>query len=575
MSRGSRFQASVIETERIAKDAGEERPGPRVSVVITTYNHAHFLAEALESVLTQTHAAEEIVVVDDGSADDPAAVAGRFAGVKLIRQANQGLAAARNTGLHAVHSEHVIFLDADDRLLPNAIAAGLACFARAPGSAFVYGGHRRIDQAGRPLGEDIYYPVSAQAYRDLLKGNLVGMHATVMYDRTRLSEAGGFDVALRRCEDYDVYLRLARSLPVASHPQIVAEYRWHGSNMSSNHREMLGWVLHVHRREGRHASASAETAGDWREGREIWRRYYAEEILRAAKADWSAKAGLAPAARGMMDALAVSPSFTARVVVERAVRRATRSLPSRWRHRLGQCRGDPLTPPLGSVRLGDLDRVTPISADFGFDRGTPIDRYYIEQFLASNAAAIRGRVLEVGDDAYSRRFGGERVAHQDILHVSADNPVATIVGDLSQPDTLPGGVFDCLVLTQTLHLIFDLRAALVQMHRALKPGGVALVTVPGISQIDRGAWGGTWFWSLTQASAVRLFSPVFGAANVRVESHGNVFAAIAFLQGLAVEEVDTAKLRIGDPCYPVTVAVRARKAPDAAQHAAGEPGWPA
>jgi SAM-dependent methyltransferase len=257
-------------------------------------------------------------------------------------------------------------------------------------------------------------------------------------------------------------------------------------------------------------------------------------------------------------------------VAQRAVRGLTRSLPPEWRRRpLARAA---LAPAPGSVRLGDLDRVTPISADFGFDRGTPIDRYYIERFLHDNAADIRGRVLEVGDDAYSRRFGAARVTRQDVLHVSSDNPLATIVGDLSLADTLPAGAFDCLVLTQTLHLIFDLNAAVMQMHRALRSGGVALVTVPGISQIDRGTWGGTWFWSLTQASAVRLFSSVFGACNVRVESHGNVFAAMAFLQGLAVEEVDTAKLRIDDACYPVIVAVRAQKAPDAGWDALEEEG---
>jgi SAM-dependent methyltransferase len=214
---------------------------------------------------------------------------------------------------------------------------------------------------------------------------------------------------------------------------------------------------------------------------------------------------------------------------------------------------------LGSVRLGDLDTVEPINDDFGFERGTPIDRFYIEQFLRSNAGDIAGRVLEVGDDVYCRRFGGQRITQQDVLHVSADNAAATLVGDLSRPGTLPAAAFDCLVLTQTLHLIFDMHAAVAEMHRGLKPGGVVLLTVPGISRIDRGEWGADWFWSLTPAAATRLFGEVFGADNVRVDSHGNVFAATAFLHGLAVEEVDTAKLGVHDPCFPVVVTVRARK----------------
>jgi SAM-dependent methyltransferase len=211
------------------------------------------------------------------------------------------------------------------------------------------------------------------------------------------------------------------------------------------------------------------------------------------------------------------------------------------------------------VSFGDLDGIAPISTDFGFDRGTPIDRYYIERFLHQNATLIAGRVLEVGDDAYCRRFGGARVTQQDILHVDPGSPSATIVGDLARAGTLPAGAFDCMVLTQTLHLVFDLRAAVAETYRALKPGGNLLLTVPGISQVDRGTWGETWYWSLTPAAASRLFSDIYGADNVFVEGHGNVFAATAFLQGLAVEEVDTRKLDVYDACYPLVVTVRARR----------------
>ncbi len=535
--------------------------GPSVAVVVTTHNHARFLGDAIESILAQTHPVAEVVVVDDGSADDPAAVVARYTGVRLIQQPNLGLAAARSTGARAVRSEKVIFLDADDRLLPNAVAAGLACFAGAAASGFVYGGHRRIDRHGRSLGES-RNPIGPEAYRDLLRGNLIGMNGTVMYDRGRLTASGGFDPTLPRCEDYDVYLRMARSFPVASHSEIVAEYRWHGSNMSSDHYEMLKWALRVHGREAKRALARSETADDWRRGRRFWRRYYAEQILNATKENWARGRSFRRAARGVIQAVRASPQVVMSRVVQTARRRLARALPTGIVYRLKRLQGRRPRPPLGSVRFGDLDGVAPISSRFGFDRGTPVDRYYIEQFLGCHAADIGGRVLEIGDDAYCRQFGGARIRQQDVLHVVADNPAATIVGDLSRPGTLPAEAFDCLVLTQTLHLIFDVRAAVTEMYRALKSGGVVLLTVPGISQIDRGTWGDTWFWSFTPASAMRLFSEVFGADNVRVEAHGNVFAATVFLQGLAVEEIDTAKLQINDASYPVVVAVRAQKAGD-------------
>jgi glycosyltransferase involved in cell wall biosynthesis len=520
---------------------------PSVAVVITTFNHVCFLPQALHSVMAQTRCADEIVVIDDGSTDDPAAVVSGFAQVTLIRQENQGLAAARNTGLRALRSDKVVFLDADDRLLPNALFDGLACFAAAPHCALVFGAHRRIDEAGQPLGDIVYQPVGAEPYQDLLRGNVIGMHATVMYDRARLADLGGFDTALKRCEDYDVYLRLARTSPLASHANTVAEYRWHGGNMSANHRQMLSWTLRVHGREQRAALAMPATAEAWRNGRWVWRNYYAQQILGATRKNWTEVHSIGRAVHGVFEAVSASPTTALRALVRAA------------RRRVGA--GDP--PPsraLGSVRWGDLGGVKPISDDFGFARGTPIDRFYIERFLRDNATDIAGRVLEIGDDAYSRRFGAGRVTQQEVLHISADNPAATLVGDLSQAGTLPAGALDCLVLTQTLHLIYDMRAAVEEMQRGLKPGGVLLLTVPGISPIDRGQWGAGWYWSLTAASATRLFGEVFGAANVRVQSHGNVFAATAFLQGLAVEEIDVAKMAFEDMSYPVIVTVRARKA---------------
>jgi len=219
-------------------------------------------------------------------------------------------------------------------------------------------------------------------------------------------------------------------------------------------------------------------------------------------------------------------------------------------------------PPLGRVRFGDFDNSSPISPDFGFDRGTPVDRYYVEGFLAAHSDDIRGRALEVGNAFYCRKFG-TGIVQQDVLHVTADNPEATIVGDLSVPGVLPERAFDCLLVTQTLHLIYDMHAAVAAMYRALKPGGVLLLTCPGISQVDRGEWGATWFWSLTRLAAERMFGDVFGAAGVAAETRGNVYAAVCFLQGLALEEVDIDKLDVLDTAYPVIVTVCARKPEEA------------
>lgn len=210
-----------------------------------------------------------------------------------------------------------------------------------------------------------------------------------------------------------------------------------------------------------------------------------------------------------------------------------------------------------AIGSGQFNRSSPLSVEYGFDRGTPVDRYYIERFLEAHATDIRGRVLEIGDDSYSRRFGGERITRQDILHV-AGNPKATITGDISDPQTLPSGSFDCIILTQTLHLIYDMAAAIRELRRSLAVGGVLLVTAPGVSSVDRGEWGANWYWSLTELSLRQLLSESFDAAHITAETFGNLFAATAFLHGACVEEVDDARLEPIDPVYPVTVAGWAR-----------------
>lgn len=528
------------------------RVNPAVAVVITTYNHAHFLGEAIESALAQTHTAAQVIVVDDGSTDDPAGVTAGYPAVQLICQENQGLAAARNTGLRAAEAEYVLFLDADDRLFPGAVAAGLACFAASPGCAFVYGAHRRVDKAGAPLGGVRYSPAGADGYAGLLGGNLVAMHATVLYRRDALSAAGGYDADLRRCEDYDLYLRLARDGRIASHPELVAEYRWHDSNMSHDRRAMLGTVLAVHSRHHDAAAARPETRAAWHAGRRNWLSYYAEEALMTARADPSLSRAQALAA-----AARLSPRWVFGRLARAGWRRTRARLPWQLARALP---GGHLPPPVGQVDFGDFGDPIPVSLDFGFDRGLPIDRYYVEGFLTRHTADIHGRVMEIGDDEYSRRFGAARISHQDILHVHAGNPRATIIGDLSVPGVLPEAAFDCIVFTQTLHLIYDMPGAVACLWAALKPGGVLLLTVPGISQIDRGEWGDNWFWSLTPASLRRIMGERFSDDQVMIGAHGNVLAATAYLQGLACTEVSAAKLDVHDKAYPMIVTARAVRA---------------
>lgn len=208
------------------------------------------------------------------------------------------------------------------------------------------------------------------------------------------------------------------------------------------------------------------------------------------------------------------------------------------------------------LRVGQFSSSRPLSKAFGFDRGTPIDRLYIEGFLQSHSADIRGRVLEVGDDSYSRRFGGDRISAQDILHIHAGNPAATIVGDLADPATLPADCFDCMILTQTLQYVFDLETAVANIRRSLRPGGVGLITVPAISPLCEDEWKASHYWLFTALSLERLLASEFDRDKISVATHGNLYAATAFLHGAAVEEVNGSKLRGTDSSYPVTISAR-------------------
>jgi SAM-dependent methyltransferase len=223
-------------------------------------------------------------------------------------------------------------------------------------------------------------------------------------------------------------------------------------------------------------------------------------------------------------------------------------------------------PPLGAVSLGSLRRTTPISNSFGFDRGQPIDRYYIEDFLRRHGEAlgvIRGRVLEIQEPLYAQQFGDEpRIERIDVLDVDPGNPYATVVADLTDAPDLASNAFDCIICTQTLLLIYDVQAAVATLHRILKPGGTALVTVPGISQICHPPNGHSLgdYWRFTTMSAQKLFDENFHPADITVEVYGSVLSAAAFLYGLAAEDLTPAELEVRDPEYQLIIGVKATKA---------------
>lgn len=209
--------------------------------------------------------------------------------------------------------------------------------------------------------------------------------------------------------------------------------------------------------------------------------------------------------------------------------------------------------------LGTLRRTTPLSDSFGYDRGTPVDRYYIEKFLKEHRQDICGHVLEVKDSGYTDQYG-TAVEQRDVLDIDSSNPKASIVADLAAADSIPSDSFDCFILSQTLLLIYDVRAAIAHAHRILRPGGVLLATVPAASRICISLQAD--YWRFTVASCSALFGEVFGSDHITVTSHGNVLSAIAFLTGMAYQELSARELDAHDDYIPLIITIRAVKKED-------------
>lgn len=236
---------------------------------------------------------------------------------------------------------------------------------------------------------------------------------------------------------------------------------------------------------------------------------------------------------------------------------ATRYLSRETRRRLARLA---VWPPVGWINFGEFRRLKPVTRDFGNSRGLEIDRYYIEKFLAENAMDIRGHVLEIKHNTYTLKYGGDRVTKSDVLHKVEGNPDATIVADLSNAGHLPSNTFDTIIFTQTLQFIYDIKSTVATLYRLLKPGGILLATVSGMAQIsleDFEQWGE--YWRFTSLSARFLFEEAFPKQNVTVRSHGNVLAAISFLEGLAAEDLKRKELDLVDPSYEILITVRAVK----------------
>jgi len=357
--RDAPWPAVVPSTDR---DMGARRSDGLASVIIPCFNQGHFLEEAIASVVAQA-CLGEVIVVDDGSTDSTPAIASR-PGVRYLRQDNQGLAEARNRGLYASQGAYVVFLDADDRLMPGALAAGVACMTANPECALVYGRYRLIDATGSPLPAEDHPAIDTEYYIELLRTNFVGHFAATMFRRVVFETVGGFSARFAGAEDYDLLLRIARAFPIGRHSRLVSEYRRHDSNMSDDHELMFRSVLELLRAQGPYVRRSSRHRAALREGRRRWALFYGQSLTKQAYLSKLSGEGIARRyslyatllrfyPRGILKLvapLAYSSSFRVANRLQNVVRYFRRA----WSHRsIGAIAADP----------------NPIQAEPGHDRG--------------------------------------------------------------------------------------------------------------------------------------------------------------------------------------------------------------
>jgi len=546
---------------------------PLVSAITIFFNAEKFFAEAIESVLGQTYDNWELLLADDGSTDRSTEIAKKYATEYPIQvrylehqgHRNRGMSATRNLGIRHSKGKYIAFLDADDVWLPHKLERQVAIFECYPKAGMVYGATQywyswtglpedlerdHVPDLGVPH-DTLFEPPTPLTLLYPLGEASAPCPSDLMLRYELVKRVDGFEESFtgqyQLYEDQAFLAKVYLNAAVIASGEHWTRYRIHADScMSTVERagqyhsvrlRFLNWLAEYFSSQGVSDS-------------ELWKA-----LLRAMK----------PYCRSTEDYERVIQEQKAwigelekgKTWVEEQWKALQRAADERERVISQQVEQ---IPAIGDVQFGSFRRVKPISRSWGYDRGRPIDRYYIENFLARQAADIRGRVLEIGDNSYTCKFGGDRVTSSDVLHVAEGVPQATIVADLTSGNQIPSDSFDCIILTQTLQLIYDVRAAIRTIFRILKPGGVLLATFPGITQTYDPEWSDRWFWSFTTHSAKRLFEEVFPAPNVKVEPFGNVLAAIAFLHGLAVEELTESELDYYERGYDVTITLRVAKA---------------
>jgi peptidoglycan/xylan/chitin deacetylase (PgdA/CDA1 family)/SAM-dependent methyltransferase len=496
----------------------------RIATIVSCGDLTRHVNPTVASIERQLGDHAEIILVTDESTDPRArAWIKAFAnknGFISVHADKSAPGAIRNTGIRASNCPYIHCLDAGDQLEQSFHQECRALLDAEPRTQLVTSG---VLMLGPGSVRRMSVPTSGEI--QTLVRDPYAIHGASMFRRNIWATLGGFDETLPRLEDYEFWLRILET----------------GDACKIIDRHLL--IRSVCRDSLYHRARVGET----------WSIAIASIVQRHLNTFES-------------DHVAVLHTWEKRL---QALADENNTLLARRQHALTEIEGfkareSKLLRQLSELErrtldLGDLRRTTPIARDWGYERGIPVDRHYIEKFLEKNAADISGVVLEVQESDYTQRFGGNRVTKSDVIDLDPSNTRATIVSDLRCAANIATGTYDCVILTQTLHVIDDMVSVVTECARILKPGGVLLAALPCVSRVSVEYGHDGDFWRVTDAGARRLFSTAFPSANLTVESHGNVFMNLAFLYGFGCEELTTAEFDAFDPYFPMLVSVRAEK----------------
>jgi GT2 family glycosyltransferase len=584
---------------------------PRVSVILPCYPLTRCPDEAVHSVLSQTLLDLEIIIVTS-----ECAVESHFPGTRIISSEKQNRSTMCNLGVQSAAGQYICVMAADDKLETPYLEKATQILDGDPSVAIV-SAWLRISGAEEQVQKRDQWDLAA-----LLCERVVPRAALVR--KAALEEIGGYDekIPIPDLEDWDVWVNLSeRGSQICVIPEILVQHQkrsdasastaidaearlrsWRylvEKHRNSYHQHLLdallarddevsellrgnyereryldSWLVpEVDRRkeelEGlKQKLRRAETieveelkcqlrCAEYRVGQltAALTRSQEEIVMLKASRSWQITAPL----RFVYDSLTrfsgnltkAVPQVSTEKRVDQWHSLENESVPTGYS--TGRLDKVP-------VKWGDLSRTTPISPEWGADRGRCIDRYYIEEFLEANANDIQGWVLEVHDNDYTTQFGGDRVEQSDVIDIDPTNSRATIITDLCKTSLIPAHAYDCFIMTQTLHVIYDMRAALAECVRILKPGGVLLATLPCASKVahEQGLDGD--FWRFTEPAALELFGEFFARDRLEVRAPGNVLVNVAYLYGLACHEISSADFKVHDPFCPLVVCIRAQTA---------------